>query len=34
MLHHSHSRYKKYYMTEDRRAMRDLMKIRNNTLTK
>lgn len=29
-LHHSYSRYKKYYLTESKRAMTDLEKIRKS----
>ncbi|GLB26585.1 hypothetical protein LXJ15735_28260 [Lacrimispora xylanolytica] len=33
-LHHTYSRYKKYYFTESKRGMADLNKIRKNNIIK
>lgn len=34
MLHHSYSKHPKYYLTENKRALKDLEKIRTNKIVK
>lgn len=34
ILHHSYSKHPKYYMTEDRRALNDLQKIRERKIVR
>lgn len=34
MLHHSYSKHPKYYLTEDKSALKDLEKIRKSKIVK